>query len=237
MGWGGGSDPKRRCLPCRQWKRRGNPSPVLSTFGRHWLGSAPSFSCRWSSPPPAATVSPRDPRGGALRSATAGCSARSRQLLRGDGVEISGTPSCIAGPGTTRFFLEMGLGESPFPLLFHSAGNFLNERQIPTYLSAAAARVFLPRRAERAHTFGLSTDSAGEVASAARGPGPWAQCPRRLGQMHHWLRFILGPLPMSPLPDFGSHAGEPQVYLQRVLCVFSLFFFFNLMRRGMEKKP
>ena len=95
-----------------------------------------------------------------------------------------------------------------------------------TYLSAAAARVFLPRRAERAHTFGLSTDSAGEVASAAWGLGPWAQCPRRLGQMHHWLRFILGPLPMSPLPDFGSHAGEPQVYLQRVLCVFSLFFFF-----------
>lgn len=105
--WGGrsGPAPKCPCLRCRQWTRAGCPSTVSSTSGRLWLGSARSFSCLWSSPSSATTVSPRQNRGG----------KRSKQPLRGGGVQISGTPRCGAGPGTAPFFLEAGRGKAPPP--------------------------------------------------------------------------------------------------------------------------
>lgn len=67
---GGGTRPAPKCrLWCLQWPRRGWTSPVTSTSGRPWLGPARSFSCHWSSPSPATTVSPGAPRRGVSRGA------------------------------------------------------------------------------------------------------------------------------------------------------------------------
>lgn len=181
-----------------QWTRAGCPSPVLSTSGRLWLGSARSFSCLWSSPSSATTVSPGQNRGG-KRPRTSRC------LLR---AALAGRRGCAFWDSETHgsarhspFLPGGGSGEAPPPPFSTLREDFGKTEPSP---SPSGSRGCIPS-AERL----VSAQVTYYKRPRAQGPlGPWDRCPRGLGQNHHGLRFVFDPLPTNPLSGCGSYADD-----------------------------
>lgn len=160
---------------------------MISTSGRPWPGPAGSFSCHWSSPFTATTVSPEESRPGGDGSAPAFGAASSRRTLRGVGLRFLGLPSCPAGTGTS--FLEIECAKAlPAPCALREVlgDKALFPEPLQRVCSVSEARSARTCRDTR-------------QMPARRGPlCPWVKCPGGLSQNHD--QFEVRPWPSSREP-------------------------------------